>query len=60
MKVDILNVSLWSSLVAQQVKVPVLSLQRLGSLLWCRFDPWPRNLYMLRVETKEKKTNSKS
>ena len=32
-----------SSLVAQWVKDPVLSLQRLGSLLRCRFSPWPRN-----------------
>ena len=28
-----------SSLVVQQVKDPVLSLQGLGSLLWLRFDP---------------------
>ena len=27
------------SLVAQQVKDPALSLQRLRSQLWCRFDP---------------------
>ena len=33
------------SLGVQQVKDPVLSLQRLGSLLWCRFDPWPGNFY---------------
>ena len=30
---------LYISLVAQQVNVPLSSLQRLGSLLWCRFDP---------------------
>ena len=31
----------WSSLVAQQVKDLALS------LLWCRFDPWPKNSCML-------------
>ena len=30
-----------SSLVAQQVENPALSLQRLRSLLWCGFNPWP-------------------
>ena len=39
-----------SSLVAQGVKDPVLSLQQLGSLLRHRFDPWPRNFHMLRVQ----------
>ena len=34
---------LWSSLVAQWVKDPGLSLQHLGSLLWRGFDPWPGN-----------------
>ena len=29
-----------NSLVAQQVKDPVLSLLWLGSLLWYRFNPW--------------------
>lgn len=33
---------LWSSLVAQQIKDTVFSLQHLGLLLWCRFDPWLR------------------
>ena len=33
--------------MAQWVKDPVLSLQWLGSLLWCRFDPWPRNFHVL-------------
>ena len=27
--------------VVQQVKDPMLSLQRLGALLTCRFNPWP-------------------
>ena len=33
--------------MAQWVKGPALSMQWLGSLLWCRFDSWPRNLYVL-------------
>ena len=32
-----------SSLVAQWVKDPVLSLLWLWLLLWCGFDPWPTN-----------------
>ena len=36
----------WSSLVAQQVKDPVSSLLWLGLLLWCTFNPWPRNICM--------------
>ena len=32
-----------SSLVAQQVRDPVLSLLWPGSLLWCELDPWPGN-----------------
>ena len=31
------------------VKDPALTLQWLRSLLWHRFDPWPRNIYMLQV-----------
>ena len=30
----------------QQIKDPALSLQRLGSLLWHRFSPWPRNFHL--------------
>ena len=30
----------------QQVKYPILSQQQLGSMLWHRFDPWPRNFQM--------------
>ena len=37
----------WEFPVAQQVKYPaLLSLQWLGSLLWCMFNPWPRNFWM--------------
>ena len=35
------------SLVAQWVKGLALSLQRLWSLLWQGFDPWPRNFHIL-------------
>ena len=38
--------------MAQQVKDPVLAL-----LLWCRFDPWPRNFHMPGVAIKKKKKN---
>ena len=34
--------------MAQWVKDPELSLQWLGSLLWCRFDLWPGNFCMPR------------
>lgn len=33
--------------MAQHVKDPMWSLQWLGSLLRCRFDPWPGNLLIL-------------
>ena len=36
-----------SSLVAQQVKGLVLSLQWLGSLLWRWMDSWPANIHMV-------------
>ena len=38
---------LGSSLVAQRVGDPVLS------LLWCKFNPWPRNFPMLQVQPRE-------
>ena len=41
-----INMCFRSSLVAQQMKVLVLSLLRLGSLWRCWFDPWPGNFYM--------------
>ena len=41
-----------SFFVAYQVKDLVLSLQRIGSLLWGRFDSWPVNFYMLWVQPK--------
>ena len=44
-----------SSLSAQKVKDGALSLQLLGSLLWCRFDPQPRTFHILQVWPKKKK-----
>ena len=41
------------------VKDPVLSLWWLGSLLWCRFDPWPGNFHMPQKKKKKKKKNKK-
>ena len=43
-----------SFLVAQWVKDPALSLQRLWSLLWLWFHPCPGNVRMLWVHQKEK------
>ena len=53
------NSKVWS-LVVQQVKYPALSLQWPGSLLWHRFDPWPRNFDMLQAGPKNKKEKVKS
>ena len=46
-----------NSLVAQWVKVPVLSLLRLRSLLWCEFDPWPENFCMLQAWPEKSEMN---
>ena len=43
------------SLVVQWVKGLGLSLQQLGSLLWCRFDPWPGNFHGCSPPPPEKK-----
>ena len=45
----------WSSLVAQGVKDLVLSLQRLRLPLWLRFDSWPENFCLPRVQPKKNK-----
>ena len=45
-----------SSLVMQQVKYLTLTLQRLGSLLWHGFYPWPRNFHILWAQPKKKKS----
>lgn len=42
-------------LVAQRVKGLMLPLKSLGSLPWCRFDPWPWNLCMPRAQPNRKK-----
>ena len=44
--------------MAQQVKDLAWLLQWLGSLLWCGFNPWPRNFHMLWVWPKNKKLNN--
>ena len=49
----------WSSLVAQSVKDLVLSLLWLGSLLWCMFNPWLRNLHIPQEEPKNFKNKIK-
>ena len=43
------------SLVAQEVKDPALSLMWLRSLLWCRFNPWPRKFYSQGKKKKKEK-----
>ena len=48
-----------SSLVAQWVKDPVLSLLWPESLLWCRFNPWPGNFNMLQAWPTNKSTKTK-
>mgnify|MGYP007071231767 CR=1 FL=1 len=45
--------------MVQQVRDSELSLWQLGSLLWGRFDPWPRNFHMPRVQKKKKKKKKK-
>ena len=49
------NIGIKSSIVAQGVKELALPRQQRGSLLWCRFDPWPRNFHKLWVQPKRKK-----
>ena len=39
--------------MAYRVKDVVLSLLRLGLLLWHGFDPWPKNLDMLQAQPKK-------
>ena len=42
-KNSVLKIMSWNSLMVEQVKDLALSLLRLGSLLWCSFNPWPGN-----------------
>ena len=41
--------------MAEQVKDLILSLFWLGTLLWCRFDPWTGNFCMLWAWPQKKK-----
>ena len=41
--------------MAQQVKDPALSLQQLGSLLWCGLDHWSGNFHMPSVWPKKER-----
>ena len=52
-------VNVESSLVAQQLKDLVLSLQQLRSLLWHSFNTWPGNFHMPQEQpkTQAKQTN---
>ena len=45
--------------MAQQVKDLASSLLWLGSLLCCRFDPWPGNFHVPQVQEKKKKNKRK-
>lgn len=45
-----------SSLVAQQVEDLALLLQQFRSLLWCGFNPWPRNFQVQPKQKANKKT----
>ena len=45
--------------MAQWVKDLALSLQQLGFLLWLRFDPWPQELPLPRVQPKKKRREKK-
>ena len=53
-----LKVTKWSSLVAQQVKDPALSLQQLRTLLWCKLDSWPGNFCIVWVWQEKKKVTT--
>ena len=44
--------------MAQQFKDLALSLLWVWLLLWCGFDPWPKNFYMLQVRPGSNKNNN--
>ena len=46
----------WICPVAQRLKDSALSQQRLGLKLWCKFDPWPRELAPASSSVRKKKT----
>ena len=45
--------------MAQQVKDQALSPKQRGSLLWCRFSPWPWNFHMLQAWPQRRKKKKK-
>lgn len=45
--------------MAQWFRNPTLSLERLGLLLWCVFDPWLRNFHLPCVADKGKRTGKR-
>ena len=45
--------------MVEQIKDPVLSLQQLRSLPWCRFDPWPGNFHRLQAQQKKQNKQTK-
>ena len=49
-----------SSLVAQQVKDPAVSLLQVGLLLWHRFDTWSGNYNMAQAGSKKTPKNKKT
>lgn len=49
-----------SSLVAQWVKDPAVLPQQPGSLLWCGFNPWPRNFHRPWAQPKKDLDNNLS
>ena len=53
-KEEFKTITIWHSLVVQQVKDPMLSLQQLGLLLWHGFNPWPWNFHVLQAQPKNK------
>ena len=44
--------------MVQCVKNLALSLQWLGLLLWCGFDPWPKNFHMPQAQPKKRERAS--
>lgn len=51
---------IWNSPVTQQGKDPALSPKQLESLLWFRFNPWPRNICMSWVQQKKNKKRQRN
>ena len=58
LKQNYIRYSLRSSLVAQWVQDPALSLLWLKSLLWCKFDPFSTKFFMLQARPRQTKRQS--